>query len=369
MTTAGPARTHDFTSAVYLGLRHPSWALQPWPQLTTGVPAALREPCSAARIAEDLADLMGCESAVLGTSTLHLCWDLFLGLVDARSVIYMDAGLYPVARWGIERAAARGVPVREIPHHDAEGLRRRLLRESAGRRPLVVTDGFCPRCGRSAPLGAYLAAAQRCGGRLVVDDTQALGVLGREPGARTPYGRGGGGSLPWNDLADPDVIVVASLAKGLGAPLGVLAGAAPAVCRFAATSATRVHCSPPSAAALHAAAHALAVNRAQGDRLRARLAAVVSLFRDQLSEAGFPVTGGGFPVQTLDTVHGDTAMRLHGALRRRGVLTVLRQDRGRPSPRITCLLTAQHGPDDVTAIAQALSASAVVRVASAVGEP
>jgi 8-amino-7-oxononanoate synthase len=370
MTTTGSARTVDFTSALYLGLRHPSWALRPWRRLTTGVPAALRESCSASVMARQLTALTGCERAVVGTSTLHLCWDLFHGLVDARSVIYMDADLYPIARWGVERAAARGVAVREIPHHDAEALRRRLRQEPANRRPLVVTDGFCPRCGRSAPLGAYLEAAERWGGRLVVDDTQALGVLGRDPRPRAPYGHGGGGSLPWNKLASPDVIVVASLAKGFGVPLAVLAGADATVSRFEATSETRVHCSPPSVAALHAAAHALAVNRIHGDMLRARLAAVVSLFRDQLSRAGFPVIGGRFPVQTLAAVHGAAAVRLHGALRRQRVLTVLRRDHEGPAPRLTCLLTARHTAADVSAIVEALSTGAApLPATSAVGEP
>jgi 8-amino-7-oxononanoate synthase len=359
----------DFTSALYLGLRHPSWALRPWRRFTTGVPAALREPGSAISIAQDLAALIHCERAVLGTSTLHLFWDLFRGLADGRSIIYMDAGLYPIARWGIERAAARGTPVREIPHHDAPTLRR-LLQDSR-RRPLMVTDGFCPRCGRSAPIGAYLEAVERAGGRLIVDDTQALGVLGRGPGPRAPYGHGGGGSLLWSKVASPDVIVVASLAKGFGVPLAVLAGSETAVSRFEATSETRVHCSPPSVAALHAAVHALAVNRRHGDALRARLVALVSLFRRELSRAGFPVVGGRFPVQTLGTVRGDAAVRLHGALRRQQILTVLRRDvEGVGGPRLTCLLTARHTARDVAAIARALGTSDRARaLAHSMAEP
>lgn len=369
MTHPSSARSIDFTSALYLGLRHPSWALGPWRRFTTGVPAALCEPASAGSIAQELAALTGCERVLLGTSTLHLFWDLFQGLVDARSIIYMDAGLYPIARWGIERAAARGVPVHEIPHHDPRPLRR-LLQESPRRRPVMVTDGFCPRCGRSAPLAAYLEAVERAGGRLVIDDTQALGVLGRDPSRQAPYGRGGGGSLAWSSLASPDVIVVASLAKGLGVPMAMLAGNDAAVSRFEAMSETRVHCSPPSVAALHAAAHALAVNRAHGDTLRTRLVALVSLFRRELSRAGFPVVGGRFPVQTLATVRGDAAVRLHGALRRQGIVTVLRRDTEGLGPRLTCLLTARHSGGDVTAMARALATSDRARpVAAAMGEP
>lgn len=112
------------------------------------------------------------------------------------------------------------------------------------------------------------------------------------------------------------------------------------------------------------------MNRMHGDMLRARLAAVVSLFRDQLSRAGFPVIGGGFPVQTLAAVHGDAAVRLYGALRRQRVLTVLRRDHEGPGPRLTCLLTARHTGTDVTAIVGALSTGASpLPVTPAVGEP
>jgi len=34
----------DFTSALYLGLRHPSGSLRPWARFTLGVPAALAAP-------------------------------------------------------------------------------------------------------------------------------------------------------------------------------------------------------------------------------------------------------------------------------------------------------------------------------------
>ena len=42
-----------------------------------------------------------------------------------------------------------------------------------------MTDGFCPGCGRAAPLREYLESARAQRGLLVLDDTQAIGVLGR----------------------------------------------------------------------------------------------------------------------------------------------------------------------------------------------
>ena len=143
----------DFTSALYLGLQNPSRSLRPWRQLTTGAPAALIEPAEARAISQALAELQGCEAATLATSTLHLAWDLFSLLAEKSITIFMDAGAYPISRWSAQRAVMRGAAVRIFPHHDAAALARALAAAPCGRMPVIVTDGFCPNCGRVAPLG------------------------------------------------------------------------------------------------------------------------------------------------------------------------------------------------------------------------
>ena len=173
-----------------------------------GVPAALSQAAGADIAARRLAALQGCEAATLGASALHLFWDL-LGMVLGKSVaIYVDVGTYPIALWGIERAASRGTPMRSFTHHDPEALRRQLRCGGGRRRPVVVSDGFCPGCGRPAPLAAYLEIAVRSGGWLVIDDTQALGILGHSPGVSRPYGEGGGGMPRWSSISDSHLLVV-----------------------------------------------------------------------------------------------------------------------------------------------------------------
>lgn len=349
----------DFTSALYLGFRHPSRSLRPWAALSGGRPAALAEPPGAAGIARALADLQGCDAATLAASTLHLFWDLFLILAgDGTVAIHVDAAAYPVAAWGVERAAGRGVPVRHFPHHDPVGLRRGAAAGARrGLRPIIVTDGWCPGCGRVAPLDRYLQVARRLGGWVVLDDTQALGVLGAAPGAATPYGQRGGGSARWHGIAGPELIVVASLAKGFGAPLAGLSGAASLVSRFESASQTRVHCSPPSVAALHAAGHAFRLNGRHGDELRLGLARLVRHFRHRLAEADVGVSGGMFPVQTLAACPGLPARVLHERLIARGVQGVLHRPHGADGPRVGFILTARHTRADVDAVVSALRAA------------
>lgn len=334
----------DFTSALYLGLRHPSPSLRPWSGLTTGKPAALEAAPGSAEIAGKFAALVGCERATPIASTLHLFWDLFGVLARDPVRIYMDEGTYAIARWGVERAAARGVPVRRFPHHDGAALARLIAQDRhIRRRPIVVADGYCPSCGGPAPVADYLKYVGR-DGHLVLDDTQALGVLGQR--GRTPYGRGGGGSLRSQGVNSANVIIGSSLAKGFGVPMAVLAGSASMIRRFEEHSETRVHCSPPSLAMLHAAEHALAVNRIHGDRLRDYLAQLVRRFRAGLRALGLAGDGGLFPVQSLRPA-GVAADALHTRLLRLGIRTIMIR-RGRDfGAQVAFLITALHRPSDI----------------------
>ena len=352
----------DFTSALYLGMRHPSASLAPWAALTTGRPAALAPHPGEGAVVARLAALTGGARALLGPSTLHLAWDLFALLAGARAggapgavladagertvpVLCVDVGAYPVARWGAERAAARGVPLRHFAHRSAAALAGVLADAGAGGgvferggvriRPIVVTDGFCPGCGRAAPLAAYQRLVRPLGGLVVVDDTQALGVLGRGPAAGRPYGEGGGGTLRWSGAGWDSTIVLASLAKAFGAPVAALIGNAAIVERFATESETRVHCSPPSAAAIAAAEHALTRNARDGPARRDRLAALVAHFRAAMGRAGFATVESDFPVQAVPfpTLDRNRALALQAALRARGTAAVLqRAHRGAGGP-------------------------------------
>jgi 8-amino-7-oxononanoate synthase len=343
----------DFTSTLYLGVRHDTWSLRPWSQLTTGVPAALARAPTAVRVAARLARLQGCEAATLAASTLHLFWDWFGLLSGGRFAIYLDAGTYPIARWGVERAACRGVAVQRFPHRQTAALRRLLEEDRTGATPVVVADGVCTVCGCTLPIGAYAQAVQDAEGLLVIDDTQALGILGAAPDLEMPYGHGGGGSLRYAGAGGPRAVVVASLAKAFGAPIAALSGSAEMVGRFEADSETRVYCSPPSAASLHASEHALETNAAAGESLRRRLLGRVAQFKAGLPEIGLDAHGGPFPVQTLSLPPAIDAEAMHRRLLDLGVRTVLRRDSD-GTARISVVLSADHRSGDIVQCLRAL---------------
>lgn len=340
----------DFTSSLYLGLYHASHELEPWERLSTGRPAALQQTHLGREVGTALARLQGCEAGVVSPSTPHLFWDLFTALAttEKRITLYVDSGLYPIGWWGVERVKGRGVPVHRFPEHDSSALRR-LLEETLppGVRPIVVADGLRPGRWGPAPLPRYLTYVRAYGGYLVVDDTQAFGILGHEPTTERPYGVGGGGSLEWHGMKGQDILMVSSLAKGFGVPMAVLSGSRDMIQRFKVQSETLVHCSPPSVAVLHAARHALQLNWSEGEQRRQRLLEVVGNFRQQLKGIGMATTGGPFPVQTITKIAGDAAVAMYEQLCNQNVRTVLHRQSGTTGPRLSWLLTARHHIDDI----------------------
>jgi len=336
----------DFTSALYLGAEHAWRCLPRWERLTLGKPAVLESPPGARAVERELAALTDCERVLLAPSTLHLFWDLFGTLARRNVSIFLDAGSYPIARWGVERAAGCGTAVRVFQQHDHRALRS-LLKKAAGKRPVVVADGYCPLRGAPAPVSAYLDCVKPMGGLVVLDDTQALGIFGHSQSMEEPYGRQGGGSLRRAGVRDDQVVLVSSLAKAFGAPLAMLGGSEAVCAGFELESATRMHCSPPSAALIGAASHALAINRHYGEALRRRLAQRVAHFRVRLRDLNLIATGGLFPVQSLRLSERIDAGALHEALFARGLQTVLHPGRNGAGMRISFIITTRHTMGDI----------------------
>src|SRR5215210_5420046 len=169
----------DFTSSLYLGMKHASDELSHWSQLTTGVPAALHEPLLSKQISQYIAQMQGLQKGVSAPSTLHLYYDLFEFLGNRRITLFIDEHVYPISKCGIEKLQVKRVPIYSFRHlnenHLFELVREKLRRSTV---PIVITDGWCSLCGKPAPIKNYSKIVNRFGGHIIIDDTQAFGILG-----------------------------------------------------------------------------------------------------------------------------------------------------------------------------------------------
>ncbi|TGE24601.1 pyridoxal phosphate-dependent aminotransferase family protein [Hymenobacter aquaticus] len=345
----------DFTSAHYLGYRPgPPPAGLP---LSTGRPAALQEPDWHRRAAREVARRQGLEAGLLAPSTLHLFWDV-LTLVPRRGVVFIDEAMYPVGQWGAARAALRGLPVVPFAANNLPRLARQLhAYRQQGRPAWLLTDGWQLAAEQPAPLSRYLQLlAPDPQSVLLLDDTQAFGVLGARASARRPLGQGGGGCLPYLGLRHPNVLTITSLAKGLGVPVAVLAGSRAWLARYEQGSPVRVHTSPVSNWHAWAAAEALRHDARHGEPARRRLAGRIGQLRRGLGAAGIRLRGGWFPVQKLVLPRASASLGLYQLLRERGFQPLLLADPARPAvPQVAFCLRADHRPEDLTRLIEQLT--------------
>jgi 8-amino-7-oxononanoate synthase len=339
----------DFTSSLYLGLEHAWEGLRAWPRLTLGKPAALEEAPGSGGVERELAALVGCERVLLSTSTLHAFHDVAAMFMERGTRIVLEESVYPVARLAAGCAAGAETfgPVCGVPLDRVLGRTRQAA--------AILTDGFVPARGEPAPLREYARRARETGGCLVIDDTQALGIFGTRAGPAAPYGMGGGGSLRRAGLGGEHVIVVASLAKAFGAPVAMVGGSEAMMRKFEQSSQTRVHCSPPSAASIAAAAQALEMNRHEGEGLRRRLARRVCRLRRGLRKLGLNGTESIFPVQPVRNAAGMDPHYVSEALLDRGIRAVLARAAGAPAAQIVFVVTTRHRLEEIDDAVEALA--------------
>ena len=256
---------------------------------------------------------------------------------------FLDARAHASLR---EAADLLGCPIRGFAHRDADNLRRRLGRLPVGARPLVLTDGLFAHDGSIAPLAALLAALPP-GGRLLMDEAHAAGVLGT----------GGRGTAEEGAVADPRLIRTATLSKAFGAAGGVVLCDRALVERVIARSRWFAASTPmplPAAAAALAAGALIAGDVALRARLRANTARVKAAARG----AGFPVPENAAPMFGLTPSDPSVARRWRRAWLRRGVFpSLIQYPGGPPGGYFRLAISSEHTENDLASLTAALQAS------------
>ena len=282
-------------------------------------------------------------------------WDMARLFVEYAGDIFIDEGAYAIMRWAMMYAQTHGVTIRTFRHYDVEALETALKSHTSGTKmPVVVCDGFCPECGQVAPLQSFLLSLRKKGGWLLIDDTQAMGILGEAHTAKAPYGFGGGGSLKWQNINDPFVVSVFSCAKAFGAPVAAICGSNHFIEKIDSASLTRVHCSPVSMASIRAVQNALHINHKEGNMLRTRLLKNVHCFRQTLLHTGIRARGGLFPVQSLMLPDRSSAHLLWKLLSNNGVRSVMLQ-RTNNRAALCFLLSSQFEESDIERAARLIA--------------
>jgi 8-amino-7-oxononanoate synthase len=256
---------------------------------------------------KNLASFFGTEDAVLYPSGYMSGLFLSRAADTPWAAAFLDEHAHFSLKDGV---LASGKPVFLYRHRDPSDLEDRLKSSlPAGGRPLVLTDGVFPTFGAIAPLPGLIAAVERYGGILGLDDAHGAGVLG-------PSGRG---TLEHFGLrSGPSLVMAGTLSKAFGGHGGFLPlsraraeQVRSAVAAYAGSTPTPT----PIAAASAQGVELLAAHPEWRDALRRNAARLKSGLR----ALGLPVDDSPVPIAAWTLAPASEMTRVQKALFERGI--------------------------------------------------
>lgn len=224
-------------------------------------------------------------------------------------------------------------------HADMNDLREKLASARTARRRIIWTDGIFSMEGSIAPLPDILQIAREHDAIVVMDDSHATGVLGRN---------GRGTAEHFGVLGEVDVIT-STLGKALGgAAGGFVAGPAPVCDMLTQRSRPQLFSNalPPTVAA--SALASIEYLEHHPERVQ-QLRENTAYFRGAISEAGFKPLAGDTPIVPIIVGETALAIKMSDMLLDEGVFVtgfgfpVVPQGQA----RVRCQLSAAHSRDDL----------------------
>jgi 8-amino-7-oxononanoate synthase len=233
-------------------------------------------------------------------------------------------------------------------HRDTEHLDS-LLRESAGRPALIVTDGVFSMDGDVAPLPELLELARRYGARLMVDEAHATGAIGP----------GGCGAVAAAGLSGEVDVIVGTLGKALGSYGAYVCASSETVDYLINRARSFVFSTAPPPPAVGAACAALGVLEAEPKRVE-RLAANALVLREALAAEGLSVSGSTTQIVPIEVGEAESTMDLCERALVRGVFAQGIRPPTVPegSSRLRFTVMATHDPDDLRRAARQVGEAA-----------
>jgi len=258
-----------------------------------------------AQLEAALAGLVGAEAALLFSSGYLANLSTIDALSGKEDEVFSDELNHASIIDGCRISGAR---VAVYPHRDLAQLSA-ALSHSPARRRLIVSDSVFSMDGDSAPVEGLVRLADEHGAMLMLDESHALGVLGRSGGGLADQ-EGTRGKVP---------ILMGTLSKALGSAGGFIAGSRELVDYLRHKARGFVFDTAPTPASVAAAQAALAIVQREPER-RARLLDLTDRLRQALMWAGLNVLGGNAAVVPLIVGEPRAAVQVARRLRQHGVI-------------------------------------------------
>ncbi len=292
---------------------------------------------------EALAKLKGTEAALLFDSGYQANLGILSALLSEGDAVFSDELNHASIVDGCRLTRAERLIYR---HLDLDQLEQ-LLRDSRGRRKLIVTESLFSMDGDEAPLRSLADLAERHGALLMVDEAHATGVFGE-----------GAGLCRERGIERRVHIQMGTLGKALGASGAYVAGERRLIQFLLNRARSYVFTTAPPPASCGAALAALRIVQSlEGSERRARLLDRAHQLASALKGAGLQLIGGDHQLMAVRIGSPRAAVLASTALEQAGFL--VRAVRPPTVPeggsRLRLCVSAGHSAEDIRAVTQAIA--------------
>jgi glycine C-acetyltransferase len=292
-----------------------------------------------------LSEFLGTEDTILYTSCFDANGGLFETLLAAEDAIISDELNHASIIDGVRLCKAQRF---RYKNNDMADLQRCLQQAQAARYRMIATDGVFSMDGHIANLPEICDLADKYDALVMVDDSHAVGVLGRR----------GRGTHEHHGVMDRVDVITGTLGKALGgASGGYTSGRRTLIDLLRQRSRPYLFSNslaPPLVAASLQALDLLMESTALRDRLEQN----TRLFRQGIQDAGYDVLPGEHPIVPIMLYDAALATRTADALLAKGLYVIGFSYPVVPAgkARIRTQVSAAHTPEDLAWAAQQFAA-------------
>jgi glycine C-acetyltransferase len=256
-----------------------------------------------------ISTFLGFEDTILYGSCFDANGGLFETLLGEEDAVISDALNHASIIDGVRLSKAKRF---RYANNDMAALEEELRRAEGSRFKLIATDGVFSMDGIIANLGGVCDLAEKYGAMVMVDDSHAVGFVGR-------HGRG---SAEHCDVEGRVDIVTGTLGKALGGASGGYTSGKREVVDWLRQRSRPYLFSNTLMPAIAAASLKVFDLIGNGDGLRRRLYDNAARFREKMTQAGFQLAGADHPI--IPVMLGDAALAQEMAARMltRGIYVV-----------------------------------------------
>ncbi|WP_163883171.1 glycine C-acetyltransferase [Rhizobium laguerreae] len=256
-----------------------------------------------------ISSFLGMEDTILYSSCFDANGGLFETLLSEEDAIISDALNHASIIDGVRLSKAKRF---RYANNDMAALEEELKKAEGSRFKLVATDGVFSMDGIIANLGGVCDLAEKYGAMVMVDDSHAVGFVGKN----------GRGSPEYCGVEGRIDIITGTLGKALGGASGGYTSAKAEVVEWLRQRSRPYLFSNTLAPVIAAASLKVFDLIENGDALRRRLSDNADLFRAEMTKLGFTLAGEGHPIIPVMLDDAKLAQDMASLMLKKGIYVI-----------------------------------------------